>query len=677
MANAALVLTNLADDGTLSASSEAEGMPVSLLTSSPHVTDDLWRSAEAPGWVALDLGADTSIDTIALLGLTGGDDMTVRLRIQSAAAGPIDPAPDFEIEFAAGVTPASLTFSRASTAYRVNASKLLESVATNVLRHQYNPSTGDYEGVLLEESRTNLLLRSAEFDNASWTKARASVSANTASAPDGTTTADTLIEDTTATNSHQATQNVTITAGAFVAQSIWAKRAAGDRYLQLQFYDGSSDGARAVFDLSGGTVSASGALNAGTFTAAGIEAYPDGWYRCYVAGKVGAASTTVTNAVLLSNAGTFGGAIYTGDGTSGLYLWGAQFEQGGTFPTSYIPTAGATAARSGDIATLTLGEWFNASEGALFADLVFPGIDDVSGGIDYYVRLDDGTSNNMLTFRLDANAPAGSKFLAHNGSTQAYINGQAISEYIRYRQAFAYKTDDFAFAHEGAIVVGTDSSGALPTGLNRLTLLSGGAYHIRRVAYFGRRLTNAELIDLTADGDIDAADVLDTGALASGSLNWDADYGSFVYLAAAPVSGRYVRIDLADPTAAYVEAGRLVVGLREALATNFAPGSQFDWVDPSVVRRSKGGQFLTWQRPGYRSANLTFGWVSDAQRRDLIERLGRVAGRHEDVLLVLDPDEAASLPYVTIWGLIADASPAAWTEIADLHSKQFRIEERR
>lgn len=211
-----------------------------------------------------------------------------------------------------------------------------------------------------------------------------------------------------------------------------------------------------------------------------------------------------------------------------------------------------------------------------------------------------------------------------------------------------------------------------------LTLDLGADVELDTVALLGITGSAGKTIRLrisTEAGGATSGDVTDTGALADGATQFAQAYGSFVHLEAAPVTARYVRFDIEDTGAGRVEAGRLVVGLREALDYNFAPGSQFDWVDPSPVARSRGGQSLVWERARYRVAVLTIGWVTDDQRWGLFERLGRDTGRHADVLLCLDP-AAANLPQWTIWGLVSEAGLAAWSEIADLHTKTVKIEER-
>jgi hypothetical protein len=90
-----------------------------------------------------------------------------------------------------------ITFTRASTATRVNANGLIEVVASNSPRIDFDPATQVCKGLLIEEQRTNLLTYSENFDNAAWGKQSVTVNANAAIAPDGTLTADKLIESTT------------------------------------------------------------------------------------------------------------------------------------------------------------------------------------------------------------------------------------------------------------------------------------------------------------------------------------------------------------------------------------------------------------------------------------------------------------------------------------------------
>jgi hypothetical protein len=88
-----------------------------------------------------------------------------------------------------------MTVTRATTATRVDENDLVSSVASNVPRIDY--TGGGCPSILLEPQRTNIVLRSEEFDNASFQKNLSSVSANTTTAPDGTLTADTWTGDGT------------------------------------------------------------------------------------------------------------------------------------------------------------------------------------------------------------------------------------------------------------------------------------------------------------------------------------------------------------------------------------------------------------------------------------------------------------------------------------------------
>lgn len=169
----------------------------------------------------------------------------------------------------------------------------------------------------------NLLTYTQEFDNAAWSKANATVTANSAIAPDGTATADTLTE-TTANNVHQAIQNVSVTSGATYTASVFVQNASGTRRLNIAFpATGFGTEIYATFNLSTLAIATSAGVTAT------ISSLGNGWFRCQATAT--ATLTASTQLVFrLASTDTASFQSYTGDGTSGLYLWGAQLEQAST-----------------------------------------------------------------------------------------------------------------------------------------------------------------------------------------------------------------------------------------------------------------------------------------------------------------------------------------------------------
>jgi hypothetical protein len=170
-------------------------------------------------------------------------------------------------------------------------------------------------------------------------------------------------------------------------------------------------------------------------------------------------------------------------------------------------------------------------------------------------------------------------------------------------------------------------------------------------------------------------DVLDTGALASGDLHFDVEYGSFVYQLPSPASWRYVRFDIADPDATFVEAGCILDGLSTTFDFNFVPGGSIQYVDLSRVASTSSGMTLTWDDSTFRRINFSFDFVSEDQRYGLIERMDKVKGRKRNMLLITDPD-STNLPRDSVYGLVTDISPITFGAVIDIFGKQLQIDER-
>ena len=353
-------------------------------------------------------------------------------------------------------------------------------------RFDYDPVTLAPRGLLIEEARTNLLTYSEQFDNAAWTKSATTITPNATISPAGTNNAALAVPSATVAN-HDIAQVVTAAAVSYTL-SVYAK-AQSYNFLLLLYFDGVSDRS-AYFNLSTGTIGSTATLTTPTITAVG-----NGWYRCAITftGVVG------RNNFVIGPAPSDGGRAVAGNGTSGIYIWGADLEAG-AFATSYIPTVASTVSRSADVATMTgtnFSTWYNQAAGTFVVgmDTLYSNAAD-SATIRAVFTADDGTLNNLHRIyqyqnRYGANTVVG-------GANQSDISIGVIAANTPATAAYAYAVNDFAPAMNG--ILGTpDTSGTLPTP----TQLSFGARwavngHIRALAYYNTRLPNTSLQTLTA-----------------------------------------------------------------------------------------------------------------------------------------------------------------------------------
>jgi len=223
-------------------------------------------------------------------------------------------------------------------------------------------STGE-AALLVEPQRTNLALRSEEFDNASWVKSALSVVSNTITAPDGTLTADTIVENSTF-NIHTINNSVSVTSGLTYTFSIFLKAKERSKAL-IAFFNGFPLTSIQI-DLSTKVVS----TGTGTPLNSFIKEFENGWFR--VGFSLTATSTTSANFLVYTSIdGIWANRGYLGDGTSGLYIWGAQLEAGAN-ATSYIPTVASAVTRNADVISKTgiyTNELISEIGGTWFLDL--------------------------------------------------------------------------------------------------------------------------------------------------------------------------------------------------------------------------------------------------------------------------------------------------------------------
>jgi hypothetical protein len=275
---------------------------------------------------------------------------------------------------------------------------------------------------------------------------------------------------------------------------------AGERTKgQMQMF-GNSGGSTISFDLVAGTATAAGAYGGWTSASATITPFGNGWFRITNTATTNVGLTTLAAAFLLADAS--GNASYTGDGTSGMFYWGAQLEAG-AFATSYIPTVASQVTRSADVATMTgtnFSSWYNQTEGTFVASFDQNAVNSEVGYVGE-VRTDN---NNRI--QLFANNGAGqTQFTVRNGGVvQADLaTTGSITQGAVIKAAYAYKASDFATVRDGGAAA-TGSTGSIPTVTSFLigsTQVASNLElngHIRQIAYYNTRLPNATLVSLTA-----------------------------------------------------------------------------------------------------------------------------------------------------------------------------------
>ena len=371
---------------------------------------------------------------------------------------------------------------------------VLLTAASGVARFEHNPTTGESLGLEIEESRTNLVTYSEQFDNAAWGKFAVTVTADATIAPSGALTADAVTLD--ATNAiHEIYTTFTSVSGTTYTGSYFVK-AGTHRYVQL-LGPGAIFTQWANFDLQTGT------RTAGTTGFGAIQAVGNGWYRISLSAAAASSSSVARISLALIESGTAARAAgFTGDGYSGIFIWGAQLEAG-AFPTSYIPTVASQVTRAADAASMTganFSSWYRADEGTLYAESTVIAF---SANQTVFTISDNvgSTSTQNMNIR-HSGSTSGVSRASINNSISQFDSVVNVSQGVK-KLALAYQADNALFAVNGASGV-VDTSVSLPNSVSQAqfgtatflnSTLNGT---IKKIAYYPARVTNAQLQALTS-----------------------------------------------------------------------------------------------------------------------------------------------------------------------------------
>ena len=381
---------------------------------------------------------------------------------------------------------ADLDVVRATSATRVNNEGLIETVGLNIPRLDY--SNGSCPSILVEPQRTNLLLRSEEFDVDPWSRTFTTVTANDALSPDGTTNADKLIVNNSASIGAYIQQLITKSSIAITyTVSCFAKanelnairlyvRDSISALNNAQVYYNISDGSLLIASTSGGTFSNASS----TITSAG-----NGFYR------VNLTFTSSTDTQLQVRIIPYDTIKTTGNATDGIYIWGTQLEAG-SYATSYIPTVASTVTRNADVISKTgISSLIGQTEGTIYWEGIAKNQTDIIGinrSIANGIYITKGSGN---LFRINI-----------YNSSNAITLSDTIIRNSNTKIAISYKSGNNSLFVNGVKVATSTSlltfnASLSSIGLNDNYLIGTNAHFTKSVLVYKTALSDSECIDLT------------------------------------------------------------------------------------------------------------------------------------------------------------------------------------
>lgn len=373
------------------------------------------------------------------------------------------------------------TFTRASTATRVNSSGLIEDVASGVPQVDFEGGVSHYK---LEPQRRNILDYSESISSWGNNIGSPTITDNVAVSPDGTTNASSITGLSASAASDIS--SIVVSVSAELTFSVYLKNVdATSNGITIR---NTATDASCIINWSGSVLS-SITNNTGTFY---FEDFGNGWYRVYCSYL---AADTVQRPRIVINQ----------DNTT-IYAWGVMIEDNGsgtgaTYPTSYIPTSGATATRIASSLNGFGNEFvLPSSEGTMFIEISALA-NDLS---ERYITMSDGTNTNVVRVGFFAT----SNYILFQVNASGLQTNQSSTSYditISNKIAVTFKTNEFKMYINGSLADTIDTSGTTFSAntLNTLQLANGTGSaqpfygNLKQLQVYDTALSDAELQTLT------------------------------------------------------------------------------------------------------------------------------------------------------------------------------------
>jgi hypothetical protein len=369
----------------------------------------------------------------------------------------------------------------------------------------------------VEESRSNLLIGSEDIENSTdWVRSNCGISTNITTAPNGTLTAEKIVDDNTINQRWVRRRVVGVATNTLITASVFFKfdstnlSARGFSFVVTDAETGGSSYSSINIRTNGSITFTQDFPN----TTGGLVALPNGWYRSHVTFTNGSISQLSVRLQPLLDSN--GAAVYQGDGSSGVFVWGAQLETG-AFPTSYIPTTTSTVTRTADNVSMVgenFSSWYNQSEGTVYADTRIVGVQTArfdrlwaitnsnlnQDGLGLFIS---GPSGTFGIYDITTTIGGVTQYPEAGGTLSTSGMGITASSTPRLKSCFGFTTGNTNISYNGRL---PNSSGVTITNLltaDRLFIGQPQRFQghscmtISQLTYYPRRLTNAQLVTLT------------------------------------------------------------------------------------------------------------------------------------------------------------------------------------